>query len=384
MRSIALLAGLLVAIGGGTAASAASAASAATEPAGTWAVSAICAHEFATAADLRIEEEAVATEVGDEAAGEVVAEEAAQVGGPAAQAGPTDASTDDASNTSLDAAIRACASIDDWLSAARLFPEALGSADATAFLDARCSDPTSGLEPYSACHSLADAMATPAPVVVPDPRPVVVEPDVEGIEPVEPIGVTPDSSAGTRASKGDRRKRSQSAATVARDFTARIPGATAIRYFRITGDTPARLLRQNQRKAGRHCGDHRAIACVLMHWTVAVTKDFSSGKCAIGKASTTLQSTVFLPRWANRGSASRDLVRWWRAVMRDSAVHEARHIRIQRRHLADFRRMARGRPCGSATIIFNRHMASANKAQAAFDRVEYQKPLPPLPASLLR
>ena len=173
---------------------------------------------------------------------------------------------------------------------------------------------------------------------------------------------------------------------MSKKHVATVPGATEVIYFFIKGDSPASLLQSNQRVGGKRCGNHDAIACVLLSWDIAVTKgaDKTNGRCIIAKASTTLRARVFLPRWRGRAKAAPALDRWWRSVLLQSAVHEAQHIKIQKRHLAAFREDARGKPCGSATILFNRHAKAANQAQAAFDRIEYTKPLPPLPERLRR
>lgn len=381
MRRVALLVALLV-----SHASVAVEADDGTAPS----ISAICAYEFALAAD-RAEQAAVTADDGspedaDGAGGEgdgeapetvAVADDGAPDAVPAAADAPGLLEPLDL----LDAAVRGCASLDEWLVAAQLYPETFGSADPQAVLVRRCADPVADLASYATCRSLAAALATPVPTLAPTPAPErTPAPDPESVATPDPKG------DGSKTDTARAKKARKGRVTVSKAHVARIPTATEIRYFTIKGDTPGKLLRSNQRKGGRHCGNHQAIACVLMSWTVNVTKkvDPRSRECTIGKASTTLRSTVFLPRWSSRSKASRDLVRWWRKVLLESAVHEAKHIKIQQSHLAAFRREAKGKPCGSATILLNRHMAKANRAQAAFDRVEYQKPLPPLPVSLLR
>ena len=123
-----------------------------------------------------------------------------------------------------------------------------------------------------------------------------------------------------------------------------------------------------------------------MHWSIDVDKayDKQTRRCSMKNVRTKLVSTVYLPRWANRAGADPALVKWWRKVLLESAIHEAEHIVIQKQHLADFRAEARGKSCGAATFFYNQHAAKANLAQADFDEIEYQKPLPPIPESLLR
>ena len=270
----------------------------------------------------------------------------------------------------MDAAIRSCGSLHDWLGAHQLYPEVLGSADATGFVHERCLTAASELEPYATCRSVATALATPAPVV-----------DAVATARADPRPEHENSKPPADASPRSRTTR----ARVNKDFNARIPGATEVRYFRIRGDTPFKLLAQNQIRSVPHCGKHEAIACVSMSWSIDVTKDWdkSTRKCSMQSVGTKLKSIVFLPRWADRAGADPALVRWWHQVLTESAVHEAEHIKIQQQHLANFRAEAKGKPCGSATYFYRQHAASANLAQAEFDEVEYQKPLPPIPLSLL-
>lgn len=318
-------------------------------------VSAICAYEFASAADLRAAVEAAAAGAEDV---------------------PPDTPTELPADW-LDRAIRSCASLDDWLAAATLFPDALDGLDPIEFVTERCRDTSLGLEAYATCHSLEIALATPMPVETHGPEPAQA--------PADSAQSATDLEQGAQPTEGEREPRRGPRARVSRDFVVKVPGATQVRYFQIRGRTPWRLLAENQVRSRPHCGTHQAIACVLMTWSLDVTKryDQKTRACTMSKVRTTLKSVVYLPRWIHRRGARPALVKWWRQVVLESAEHEAEHIRIQQRHLAAFRREARGKPCGSASILFRRHIAAANRAQAAFDEIEYQKPLPELPASLL-
>jgi predicted secreted Zn-dependent protease len=124
-----------------------------------------------------------------------------------------------------------------------------------------------------------------------------------------------------------------------------------------------------------------AIACVGLRWNAAITRgtNEATGKCVITNATTTLAAKVFLLRWRGRTNAPPALVKWWRSALLQSATHEARHITIQKRHLAAYRRNVKGKPCGSASALLGRHDRAANKAQAAFDARASTRPLPSLP-----
>ena len=123
-----------------------------------------------------------------------------------------------------------------------------------------------------------------------------------------------------------------------------------------------------------------------MNWSIDIDKayDKTGRRCSMKRVRTKLRSVVWLPQWVNRAGSDPALVRWWRQVLLESAAHEAQHIKIQKKHLADFRREATGKSCGAATFFLRQASAAANLAQAAYDEVEYRKPLPPIPISLLR
>jgi len=54
----------------------------------------------------------------------------------------------------LDLAVRSCASVDEWLAVAEMYPTPLGDTDALIYLDARCSAEDGGLAGYATCYDL--------------------------------------------------------------------------------------------------------------------------------------------------------------------------------------------------------------------------------------
>ncbi|MFV2062713.1 MAG: DUF922 domain-containing protein, partial [Chloroflexota bacterium] len=266
----------------------------------------------------------------------------------------------------LDAAIRSCASLSDWLGANEFYPDAMGPADAVGFVLQRCLEPTAGLEASAPCRSVVAALATPAPQV----QPGASEPVAEPSEPQEPY-------LGSRL-------RNRPKVKISKDLKATIPGATKVRYFNVKAATAAELLAQGRSRSRRLCGTRAGISCVDLSWSANADKVFDreTGKCSMKKVRATLQAVVYLPRWADRAGADRALVRWWRSVLQASAEHEALHIEIQRKHIADFRREARGKPCGAANYFLTQQMSKAIAAQDAFDEAEAQGALPPIPPGL--
>ncbi|MFV2064078.1 MAG: DUF922 domain-containing protein [Chloroflexota bacterium] len=273
----------------------------------------------------------------------------------------------------LDEAIRACSSLEDWLAGAQLDPDALLGADAMALLVARCIDPSADLSAYATCRSLADALATPAPTPTPSPVPAA-SPAPTPTAPTTPSGKDAEPTSkrpGTSKPAADGRVR------LPRKLTAKVPGATKIRYFDIEGRTASTLLKQTLKRARPRCGIHQALACVNMSWRIQTSQSGSTESCTIAGVTWTLTSTVHLPRWTKPNRVDAALLQWWKKVLKQSARHEARHIEIQKTELARLRRQLVGRPCSALGSSVKQAQRRSNKAQNAFDRRESRKSLPP-------
>jgi predicted secreted Zn-dependent protease len=164
-----------------------------------------------------------------------------------------------------------------------------------------------------------------------------------------------------------------------RKLQAEVPGASRIRYFGVSGRSASALVRQTLRRAAPHCGVHNALACVDLTWHVETTQRTEDGACTVVDATSAVSSVVHLPRWTKPVRVDAELLTWWRKVLTDSARHEARHIKILQAELAQLRKRLVGRPCASIDRLIDRARQRADKSQAAFDRRESAKPLPPAP-----
>ena len=91
----------------------------------------------------------------------------------------------------------------------------------------------------------------------------------------------------------------------------------------------------------------------------------------------TLTADVFLPRWAAPKRVEPELLSWWRRMFRRIAAHEAQHIRIAKRALADLPRRMVGKPCSAFQPVFGRWSSALTRQQDAFDVRDRQRPLPP-------
>jgi predicted secreted Zn-dependent protease len=267
----------------------------------------------------------------------------------------------------LDAAIRSCSSLEDWVIGSFMHPGALMIDEPLEFLVDRCTDPTTGLDAYATCNSLATAMATPTPAPTPSPTPAPTP------KPTATPTATPGGQQSTAQVGTDGRVR------LPRKLSAKVPGATKVRYFAIGGQSASTLIKQTLKRAKPHCGVHNALACVNLSWRVQTTQSGSGSACTIQSVTWTLAATVHLPRWTKPNRVDPALLRWWRKVLKQSARHEAQHVKIQRAELGKLRGQLVGRSCSSFQKVLKRIQKRSNKAQATFDKKERSKPLPLAP-----
>jgi predicted secreted Zn-dependent protease len=263
----------------------------------------------------------------------------------------------------VDEAIRTCSSFDEWMRESAAYPEALEGQDPEAVLAMRCADPTAGLGRYATCDSLDRALATPSPTLRPTrpPKPTRVpagrsEPDAR---PTPADGLVP----------------------LPRDMSFEVHGATRIDWFEVSGSTWLALYTRTVKRASAICALD-AFACVQYRPQVrpSLRVDPATGACTIDAVATSYTAVVYLPRWTRPSRVHRELIAWWRQVMKHAAWHEGRHIAILESYLTDARRMLVGRPCASASRIIARWARLLEVAQDAFDRRD-RASLPAGPAS---
>ena len=69
--------------------------------------------------------------------------------------------TADAPSDRLDATIRSCASLEEWLTVAHAHPDVTGGVEARTFVATRCGDVTTGLARYATCRDLGHRSGEP-------------------------------------------------------------------------------------------------------------------------------------------------------------------------------------------------------------------------------
>jgi hypothetical protein len=264
----------------------------------------------------------------------------------------------DADPTHLDVVIQRCPSLAEWLGGTARYPELLGGADPLAFLEARCTDPASGLSRYSACVSLVQALATPPPT--PRPTPVPDASSIPSGAPVELYTDVPPEPATTAPRSGR---------SSVPDGKVPVPGAAKVRYFRVAGETYDELMRSIGKKTRRFCGRRGMIACVVpLDWrfTTQTTQDPETGACSISGLNASVGYLAHIPRWMEPDRVSAPLAWWWRQVAIRAGWRQTQHVRILEEHLATLQDQVVGQPCAAFDGILDAWVAELEQAQADF------------------
>jgi predicted secreted Zn-dependent protease len=272
----------------------------------------------------------------------------------------------------LDGAIRACASVDDFLAGAARHPALLESVEPIAWLQDRCLQPE--LAEYSTCVSLIHMLATPAPTATPA---ATASPRPRARPTAEP------TQTGRAGRRGGDRSSTRPVPTRPRDglvpvpaIKARVPGADRVRYFDIRGRTWAQLNTSTARKTRKLCENHRARACLstrVSNVRPTYRIDRATGRCTLTGAKLSLRTVAYMPRWKAPERVSPSLAWVWRKSIARTGWHEAQHAKIAERYVRKLPGMVRGKPCSRFGAVAKRWFRQMGRAQARFDRRDYVK-----------
>jgi predicted secreted Zn-dependent protease len=152
-------------------------------------------------------------------------------------------------------------------------------------------------------------------------------------------------------------------------LTGKVKGATKVKYFRVTGDSPDALLDSTVQKSKAACKSDDTLACVLLrpkiHWTDWTR--VATGACTIGSPQVDFVSTVHLPRWKSAARVEPSLLAWWKKMVNHMAWHEGQHISIANRYEAKLAKAMDGQRCSAANKIIKKWFRAERAAQAKFD-----------------
>jgi predicted secreted Zn-dependent protease len=282
--------------------------------------------------------------------------------------------------TSLDEAVRLCATVEDFEYEARLHVETLGQIDTLEFLADRCRDVSAGLGKYSTCFYLEQELATPAPTPTP-----TVEPS-----PSASPSATPQATKKPRPAKKPRPTPGPTAppvvpaattprqrlTTVPSKFLADVPGATRVHYFAVRGNTSERLLTSMRKQAGKYCRSVNASACMEtrnLQLRARYRQDPSTGSCRITSVKISRAYVAHMPVWTGPRRVPAAMVWWWKKSIARTGWHEAQHVKISRRHAARLPNLVIGKPCHRYSRIVKQWGRSLQREQKAFDRLDYPR-----------
>ena len=95
----------------------------------------------------------------------------------------------------LDAAIRTCRTLEQWVAAVEKYGAGVVSPDATTYLGARCAEPASGVGGYMLCGLLAQSLAMPTPAPTHKskhkPKKTAKPKPTPTLEPLAPLAASP-------------------------------------------------------------------------------------------------------------------------------------------------------------------------------------------------
>lgn len=225
----------------------------------------------------------------------------------------------------------------------------------------------------------AVAVTTPEVTVRPTSRPALVEAIEPSTVPVAVATASPTPTATASPTPTPTASPSPIPATVRLPLLKpKVAGATRVKYFGITGESPAALLDDVVLRSRVSCKSADTLACVLQRPRVQWTNRtlLATGACTIVAPRVSLTSTAHLPQWERPKRVQPALLAWWHKVVDHLAWHEAQHIRIQRSYDSKLMRLMAGHKCSSANRIYRNWKRSLRAAQDKFDAKDARWPYP--------
>ncbi len=152
-------------------------------------------------------------------------------------------------------------------------------------------------------------------------------------------------------------------------------------YYQVGGTTLEQIDQEIKDKGPRIDGSVHAVAVANIKMTPDVSFIPTSNGCAVKRARIKVRVTVVLPRWKNRGNASKKLGQTWDSLDLYTRLHEATHVAIAdkyaRRLEKDLEAINIRRSCEEAgklakNIIANT-MRKHEREQSSFDTSEKKR-----------
>ncbi len=103
-------------------------------------------------------------------------------------------------------------------------------------------------------------------------------------------------------------------------------------YYAISGNSTSELDREIRRKGPKIGDTGHAVAVARIQMFPNVKYRRSGGSCSVRSANVAVNARVTLPRWKERGTATRELGAAWDNIDRYTRLHEAVHVAIAFRY----------------------------------------------------
>ncbi len=225
------------------------------------------------------------------------------------------------------------------------------------------ADPAPSVRPTGTPPPVATVrpIQTPSPVATPEP---VASPSaMPSASPAAlPTPVAPETPSTVRVPR----------------LTAKVPGATQIRYFGVKGSSPDALLTSAVLRSRASCKSNDTLACVFLGGTIRWTARTvgATGACTIVSPQVSRTAVVYLPRWDSPTRVQPALVAWWKKMADHLVWHEGQHIKIRKAYDAKLVRQMQGHSCSSAKAIERRWRHDLQAAQHQFDAKDIRWPYP--------
>ncbi len=161
-------------------------------------------------------------------------------------------------------------------------------------------------------------------------------------------------------------------------LSPKVSGAT-MKYYAVVGRTATGLIEaMHARGPADTDPDSEILAQAAIHWSYAYRYRVSSaGACLVTSATVTARYTVTLPRWTGPSRVRAELLAWWRLVLDVLRDHEARHVRIYGKWMAQLRERLVGARCGAVTSIVGSVKRGMNAENDRLDDREGTMEWPP-------
>jgi predicted secreted Zn-dependent protease len=120
--------------------------------------------------------------------------------------------------------------------------------------------------------------------------------------------------------------------------TSTTQSKVSVDYYSISGNSTAALDQQIRDKGPRIDGGRHAVAVARIKIIPNVRYNTANGLCRVSYSKVAVNARVTLPRWRERGTATKELGEAWDNIDRYTRLHESVHVAIAFRYAKELER----------------------------------------------